>query len=288
MFANELHIFKEKRNKMEEKFLDHTVFDYSQSSIIKPPFKQATNNEVGKQYTRMIIDSRDRDMKVFPSPNKYTYNFDQDIDEITSAEIIIMDIPLSGYIINENNNKLKVNSTIVTIPIGNYDGSTLAIVLTNIISNVCTGAIVTYNTIQDKLQFDGIYILDFIKTPAIAKLLGFLSEEYTCPCQSIYRIDLNVNKYIIMNIEQFNINVSSNSVIDRTTALIHAKPLSVNYVTFSNMYLKKFFNPPVKLNKLRFTFMDYYGNLYDFQNQDHRIEILFESRKNLSRYTHYV
>lgn len=276
---------------MDGKILDHTVFDYSQSAIIKPPFRQASNNEVGKQFTRMIIDSRDRDTSVFPCPNKYTYHFDQDIDEITSAEIIIMDIPLAGYIVNENNNKLIVNSIVLTIPVGNYDGAALADVLTGVISNVSDGAVVAYSPVQDKLYFDGPleFTLDFTKSPAIAKLLGFVvNQSYMRPCVSTYRIDLNVNKYIVMNIDQFNINVSSNTHLDRTTALVHAKPLSVNYITYSNMHLKKFFNPPIKLNKLRFTFTDYYGNLYDFQNQDHRIEILFESRKNLSRYTHYV
>lgn len=277
-----------------EKILDHTVFDYSNSAIIKPPFKQASNHEIGKQFTRLVIDSRDRDIQIYPSPNKYAYIFDQDIDEVTSAEIIIMDVPLSSYIINTNNNTLIVNNTKIIIPPGNYNGLALATVLQDCISQLIDGATVQYNEVQDNLSFGvGLvpYTIDFTSSSSIslAKIFGFLPGKlYTAPLTCQFRVNLNVNNYIILNIDQFNINVSTNTNIDRTTALVHYKPLSVNYISYSNMYLKKYFNPPVRLNKLKFTFTDYYGNLYDFQNQDHRIEIVFESKKNLGRYTHYV
>ena len=282
------------QNKMEEKILDHTGFDYKNSVIIKPPFSQPTNKEIGKQFTRIVIDSRDRDVDLYPTPSKYVYPLDQDIEEVTSAEVIIMDVPLTGYIININNNVLNLilpgnNKQTIIIPVGNYDGPGLARVLQNLIPE----SRITYNQVQDNITFDGniSFSLDFTSkaSKAIAAILGFSKGIYATPVTSTYRINLNVNNYVVMNIEQFNINISSNNVIDRTTALIHYKPISINYVSFANMQIKKFFNPPIaRLNKLKLSFMDYYGNPYDFQNQDHRIEILFESKKNLSRYTHYV
>ena len=279
---------------MEDKILDHTGFDYKNSVIIKPPFSQPTNKEIGKQFTRIVIDSRDRDINLYPTPSKYVYHLDQDIEEVTSAEVIIMDVPLSGYIINNNNNVLTIIwpddfQQKIIIPVGNYDGPRLAEMLQNLIND----SQITYNPVQDNITFYGYvpFSLDFTSkdSKAIAAILGFSKGIYVSPVTSTYRINLNVNNYVVMNIEQFNINISSNNVIDRTTALIHYKPISINYVSFANMQIKKFFNPPIaRLNKLKLSFMDYYGNPYDFQNQDHRIEILFESKKNLSRYTHYV
>ena len=53
----------------------------------------------------------------------------------------------------------------------------------------------------------------------------------------------------------------------------------------NNRVIKKTFNPPqARLTRIRLTFYDVYGNLYDFQNQDHGIEFNIELFKMQRRY----
>jgi hypothetical protein len=53
----------------------------------------------------------------------------------------------------------------------------------------------------------------------------------------------------------------------------------------NNRVIKKSFNPPqARLARIRLSFYDVYGNLYDFQNQDHVIEFNIELFKMQRRY----
>jgi hypothetical protein len=51
--------------------------------------------------------------------------------------------------------------------------------------------------------------------------------------------------------------------------------------------LIKIFSPPIpRLTKLVITFLDRYGNPYDFCNMEHRFEILVKSHKQARKYCH--
>jgi len=279
-------------NHAVSKFLDATNFDFANSDIIKPPFEQVKNNEISNKYTRVVIDSRDRDLSSYPDPNTYVIFLEQDIEEVTTGEIILMNVPLSDYNVNDYNRTLSfVGGTIVQIPLGNYTAPVLATALNNVIS-LALGAGVLYDSLTCTLIFDNaVGTLDFTGAGAtpIARLLGFVpGKTYVTPCTAPYPVDLNTNHYIVLTIDQFTINTSSNSVLDRSTALVHPKDAHLNYRSVHNI-IKKFFNPPIgRLNKLTVSFTDYYGNPYNFRNQDHRIEIVFESRKQLRKYSHFV
>jgi len=282
---------------MQAKFLDRTTFDFENSAIIRPPFEEPTNKEVSHKYTRIIIDSRDRDVSQYPTPTKYWIPLEQDIEDVKTGEIILMDIPMSGYIVNAYNNVITTELGSVYIPVGNYDAPGLAVAIQEILrpwypSNTCV-----YNPVIDKFTFNyniqASFTLIFAAkdkiATATARLLGFNpGTSCTIPCTSPNRINLNVNNYIVMSIDMFSINASSNSVIDRTTALVHSKAMLLNFWSVNNT-IKKYFNPIIgRVDRLKVSFVDYYGNPYDFNNVDHRIEILLESRKNLGRYSHFV
>jgi hypothetical protein len=150
---------------------------------------------------------------------------------------------------------------------------------------------VTYNSSLDKIVFGSsgpFQINDGNKS--INKVLGLdksvvynsdVANNITPP----YRINLTDNRYIVLSMEQVSLNNSSTSSIHKSFALLNTNMLQLNYINSATKIIK-YLNPPIaRLTKIRISFTDYYGNLYDFQNHDHRIELVFESRKHLSRFT---
>ena len=279
------------------KILDSTNFNFEETAIIRPPFEEAKNTTVGNKFTRVVIDSRNRDRSIYPNPNKYVIDMETDIQETTSGEILIKDIPLSMYMINQYNNTFTVNGESVVLAEGNYaSGTLLAPVL-----NIALGSFsinVSYEDAIDKFMFrsNSEFLFTFPVTSDLALILGFVpgseveakvsnaltSFELLAP----FRINLTADRFAVMRIEHFTINNSINPVLHKSSALIgKADALGVRTLT----PMKKWFNPPIaRLLKLMISFTDFYGNPYDFQNQDHRIEIMFESKKHLSRYTSFV
>lgn len=266
--------------------LDPVDFDYSKSAIIKPPFEQPKNvHDTKNKITRVVVDSRDRDTTLFPTPAQYEVMLQDDIDEVTSVELCMAQVPLMAYNVSKYNNTIVVNGTQYIVPVGNYDGSSLATVLSSLIN-----LIVTYNAIADNLTFGSTGAFTINGTGTINKLLGFLTgKDYntigtnyviTAP----YRVNLLDNRYVVLSIDQVTLNNSINPVIHKSFALLSPKMQDLNYIETQCKTIK-YLNPPIaRLHKVRLTFRDYYGNLYDFQNHDHRIELVFESRKHLLRY----
>ena len=266
--------------------LDPVEFDYSKSAIIKPPFEQPKNlHDTKNKITRIVIDSRDRDTTLFPTPAQYEVMLQDDIDEVTSVELCMAQVPLMAYNVSQYNNRVAVNGTQYVVPVGNYDGASLATALTS-----ATGLTVTYNAIADNLTFTSTGAFTINGTGTINKMLGFLTgRDYstvgmTYAITAPYRVNLLDNRYVVLSIDQVTLNNSINPVIHRSFALLSPKMQDLNYIETQCKTIK-YLNPPIaRLHKVRLTFRDYYGNLYDFQNHDHRIELVFESRKHLLRY----
>jgi hypothetical protein len=297
----------------EEQYLQPSTtykhFDFAKTALIKPPFEDFKNKEVGNKFTRVIIDSRDRNTSIFPTPSTYDVELDEELEDVTAVEILVMDVPFSTYLINNSNNKLTIvhgtgsqfdQVRTVSITPGDYDGTQFASSVRSAINTQTSMLMdVLYNPIQDNFVFSSTsafkITLSTFPTSNLYKVLGLDQQEHpsklgppnasghTNFVWSKYRKDFSDNKYIIMNVEQISLNVSRNTIINKSLALIPARYSALNH--FSATPIKKFFNPPIgRLTKLRLSFRDYYGNYYDFQNQDHRLDIMFESNKHLRRY----
>lgn len=279
-------------------------FDFSQTALIKPPFEEFKNNQAGNKFTRIIVDSRDRNQSLYPSPSLYEIQLDEEIEDVTAAEVMVMDIPFTSYLININNSKLHVASDsidyLVTIPEGDYTGASLASALSkSLVSQTFSLFEISYDTVKDNFSISSnrSFKLRFEAMPTsnLYKVLGFSrsdqdsiirpanSSGHTHFLGSQFRKDFNDHKYIVLHIDQISLNISNNTNTNKSIALIPNRFSTLNH--FTTTPIKKFFNPPIgRLTKLRFTFKDYYGNIYDFQNADHRIDIMFESSKHLRRY----
>lgn len=293
---------------MNTKILDNlNTFDYSLSAVIKPPFEDVTNREIKHKQTRIVVDSRDRDIFHFPTPAHYEVSFDDDIEEVTSADIVAVDVPFSAYMINVNNNALHVSfdsgvsTQAVSIEPGDYTHSELRHAVESALNALGTATFeVTYSSLKDNYTIwsDRSFSLIFVdRKGTMARVLGLSDKknyvstiEGSSPSGLVnvikgeFRKNFENHKYLVLSIEQMKLNHSANSVLHNSVALVPRNYNSLNiYSPVANV--RKTFNPPIaRLSKLRITFKDFDGNLYDFQNHDHRLEIIFESHKHMSRY----
>lgn len=274
-------------------------FDYANSSIIKPPFEPLKNiNDTKHKITRVVIDSRDRNTAIFPTPSQYEVELQDDIEEVTAIELCIAQIPMMAYNVSSNNNTLVINNVQYVIPVGEYNASTLATTITLELADVRIR--VLYNNIRDKFSLHGQDAFTLNASGSINKTLGFISKKdyvstsipvsgetytgYDNLLDAPFRVNFQDNKYLVLHIDQVSVNNSINSVLHKSFAILSQEPYKYSY-NDAQCSIKKYLNPPIaRMQKVRLSFRDYYGNLYDFQNHDHRIELVFESRKHLSKY----
>lgn len=267
-------------------------FDYENSSIIKPPVEKPTDV---MRVTRTIICSKDRDKNLYPRPDKYVIDLETEIDEVITGEIILMDIPFTSYLINSNNSKIILNDTPLYIEEGDYDKLGIATALEDCL-NTNTESLtftVAYISHKDNFRITCITSTDFAlkMDNYLSKILGFEQDvvynSTSFILNSVYRCNLDVNKYIIMYIDYMTINVSSTNNMHKSAAVVYKNEMTIN-TRASTIPIKKWFNPIIpRLQKVRIRMTDLYGNPYDFQNHDHRIDILYESRKRSIKYTGY-
>lgn len=274
--------------------------DFYDNAIIPPP---EGSSEPSVKYTRIIIDSKDRNIDIFPDPNSYEIRFEDEVEDVLSAQLVSADIPLPMYLINKYFKTLKIKITgviyIITLDEGNFDTISLATNLTNSINKVITvnhGFAVEYNSIKDNYIFKSPVPFSLMFTNTVnplSYLLGFKNQDYisipdddnTRPyiIQSEYRSNFKYNNYVVMSVDQFDINKSNANNLHKTFAVIVQNYTDINFADTPKV-IKNFTPPIARLAKIKIYFRDRYGNMYDFQNMDHRLELLFTSFKQKRKY----
>lgn len=274
---------------------------YDENAIIAPPKLKPSDLPVRKY--RYIIDSRDRNANVYPNPAKYTIKLDEGLTDVISAELILTDFKFNEYNVTRYNNVLyTVSGTEYVLPHGVYIGETIASALTD-----TTPFTVTYNGTNRKLTFtsdtdvvlkfkadspkryDMDTFVDVYPNNSMGKLLGFGVDNYELTAgasfEAPYSVDLENEHYIIMYMQQAKTYQSKNNTAHNAYAIINKLESTSNGLVMFNNAVSKSFNPPIaNLTNLVFKFCDYHGNLYDFQNKEHRFEIVFTSLKQTRSY----
>lgn len=270
--------------------------DYIKYGVIKPPQEFFKDN---LKYTRIVIDSRVRDPILYPLQNDYYTQFDEDYTDILSAQLVYIDIPFSKYLVNQYFNSLNItyNGTTynVVLPTGDYtDASFLTAMQSSLNTNIGSGAItITYNALLDNYTFTSTNNFGFNfqdQKNSLGMLLGFnINKNYVANSGASYvlnsefRRNFKYNNYIIFNIDQFDLLKSADSILNKSYATIPDNYDSLN-ISDKPQYIKIFSPPIPRLVKLHLQFSDRFGNPYDFQNQDHRFEILLTSFKQKRKY----
>jgi hypothetical protein len=256
--------------------------------------------------TAVIIDSRDRDLHLFPNPSRYDVTLDEEIQDVTSVELMCADVPMVSYTVSARNNEITLTSSsgstvVVQIDIGTYTKEELASAVQSALNAVPTLSAsfeVVYNARLDNydLYSDAAFSLTFgaqigntVKYNArtSARLLGFGPRQYasvvvsTLPqfphvVRAPHRCDLDTDRYAVLHIEPAYVNYSTvnNTVLNKSFAILPRSSHALN-LRVDESRMKTFKPPLAKFSKMRVTFYDPQGELYDFQNRDHRLEFRF-------------
>ncbi len=262
-------------------------------AVIRPP----TKADNGKRYTRIVIDSKDRDMNLFPEPNRYEIMLYDDIEDIVTAQLLSSSVSLTGYMINSNHNTIPftIGSTsyVATLDDGDYSAADLATAIQTKMSSVSgVSFTVTYSDKTGKLTIstattDFTVNITTDNAASLGRILGFnLKKNYPSTSKSLTipgRVNLEYFKYIVMDIASFDINKSTNSTLNKSFAVLGSSQIKKNF-NDSPEIIKTFMPPLARLNKIQVSFWDRDGNLYDFNGVDHWFEVLFCSYKQNKRY----
>ena len=286
---------------MDDGFLDS-------HSIIKPP-KDGFVNKIRKK--RIIVDSRDRNTDRFPAPSKYDIKFDEEVNDVVSIEMINAVFPFNEYNVTSYNNILSIKrgnsqtDTVEQIVIepGQYTPETLIDVINSLLIqnhidlvlkyNLTTKKITAISTINITIQClddqtvnyaEGVFISQYIPG-SIGKILGLAISNYTIESQNSFEfpftMDFPTPPYIIMYLQRAKVLFSKNNKAHNAFAVIQD-----NMKNSDEERVKKNFYPPIaNMSTLSFKFVDYFGNLYDFQNKEHRFELIVEECKQMPKYT---
>lgn len=170
-------------------------------AIIRPPDK----SQCKTRHVRVLIDSRFRDLELYPGSSEYVIDLDEPLDNIMSVELINYKVPNNSYMISKINNMLyfcedpiqfsvqgailpfdPANILKIVIPSGNYQPADLAAKIQSLINDVSRGTItVTYDTSTQLFSFRSNltdrnsllqvlgFSLTFAKPNTCARIIGF-------------------------------------------------------------------------------------------------------------------
>lgn len=274
--------------------------DYVHNAIIPPPELKGIEKDV--KHTRVVFDSKDRDVTLFPDPNAYDVRFDDDIDDVLGVRLLSMDVPLAAYMINTYFDRFTLvfgeTAYEVVLDHGDFEAPAFATMVTANMQR-STGAaantfLMEYNTVKDNFVFRGKapFSIDFPQKNSLHHALGMKKQPYVSTTESgvfghaIYaefRKNFKFNNYAIMSIDGFDLNHSNGDTLNHTFAVVVPNYSNMNFGDAPKL-IKRFTPPIPRLAKITIKFTDRFGNPYDFQNMDHRIELDFESYKQKRKY----
>lgn len=265
--------------------------------------------------TRIAIDSRDRQIAI-PSnknSNSYMITLDEPIHDVISMTLVVADVPFVSYLIDASNNQLTMiladgsPPATATVPTGDYTGEALATALAvALAAQFPDQGNTTINTVYSALT-DNIsvacsmgFTLVFTAQGSIARELGFVPgstyvavstndkdspDEYAV--LPTFRRDSHTNPAIILSINNATVNTANNNNLDINKMSLNSTvnqsfavltPSRTLLCASTNELPFKTFNPPIaQLTQLSISFQTYDGNPVDFQNHEHRLELLLTS-----------
>jgi len=168
------------------------------------------------------VDTRFRDDYNNNFTIDYNLTLDDRTNDLKSIYVTNLELPISFYNISEalGNNVFKVDTTIITVPDGNYDASTLATTIDGLlppsgsfaIANnkaTITGTFDVYFNVDKYGNFDRYNLKS-----SLGWLLGFREPQYTVTTSQITEglVNLNGPKYLYLTIDEFNSKVNRNTL----------------------------------------------------------------------------
>ena len=254
-----------------------------------------------KQY--VVVDSRDRDMALFPDPGQYTYRLPQTFHHVVGARLMTAEIPTSFYVFTAARGNTSMTfllngvSRTVTIPDGNYGYGSMAQVLQEALETAFadTAFVVAISATNLKLSVSTGSITDVLGVDttgpqaSVAPLqwglswyLGFhrnVVETAAGTLVSPRVVCCNPELYMLLDIKELS-DVQEAGVYGAggTQGPTFAKiPLSVQsfeYAFFDKQITANVLQPPLaRLNELHISFRFHDGTPVVFQGVEHAFTI---------------
>lgn len=265
-----------------EPYSKHLSFDHMDSTL--NPTRSTT----------FVIDSRDRDLTRFPLASHYEISLDEPVHDVVSMMLLVADVPFATYLVQPTNSSIQAilsSGTIINanIPVGDYTGATLAAAVQSALQSQTsspTSFTASYSTPLDNISImcNTAFSLVFGKTGTIALELGFAVGSATVSTLTgstytvapLYRRNQHLNPYVILSIVPSCVITSINQNVNQGFAII-TPSRSILSVTGEKLP-RKLFNPPIaRFSRFVIDFCNYDGSSVDFQNHDHRLEMLLIS-----------
>lgn len=244
--------------------------------------------------TSLVICSSDRDTSVYPLASHYEVFLDEAVHDVMSMQLVVADVPFVAYLIHTTNSTIKAvlqSGLIVNavIPFGDYTGAALATaVQASLQGQVPSSSTAVFTTVYSP-QTDNIavtcnspYSLVFAETGSCALQMGFdvgwtyQSSGTTNTVAPTYRRNKGTNQSIILSIPPASVNTSVNQYVNQSFAIITQTRTTLSAA--SQILSIKNFNPPIaRLSRVTVDFANYDGSPVDFQNHEHRLELMLVS-----------
>ncbi|ARF09434.1 putative minor capsid protein [Indivirus ILV1] len=242
----------------------------------------------------------------YPFPNNYKISLGKVYENITLVKMVSSEIPYTGKIINQTNNKLYWNNLndgdtlySITVPFGNYTFEELEVKINElmkdikIIINTSTSEVIFESQHFFRLRFDMQYtlgnILGFRESGCKTSITSYAQKhsnqdyyEYQIKLEKLgvilenpenqknsQALQLISNSYIIMVINEIKTLCTLGKIKDAfAKILLCGKPGKILFNTFVDTYHN--FNDPLnELSELTISFYNPDGTLYDFNGADH-------------------
>lgn len=244
--------------------------------------------------TTFVIDSRDRDLTRFPLASHYEISLDEAVHDVVSMMLLVADVPFSTYLVQPSNSSIQavLNSGPIVnanIPVGDYTGAALAAAVQTALqshTSAPTSFTATYSIPLDNISVmcNTPFSLVFGGQGSIALEMGFAVGSTTVSTGSgssytavpPFRRNRHLNQYVVLSIVPGCVITSINQNVNQGFAIITPNG-SILSVTGEKLP-RKTFNPPIaRFSRFMIDFCNYDGSPVDFQNHDHRLDLLLIS-----------
>lgn len=233
----------------------------------------------------------------YATPNNSTYLSDvifafkgllKKEPDIIEKRIIVLNaqLPVSFYNINYSNNVLNysVSSTpfSITIPVGNYNATTLNSTMTTLFLNNGHTIVISINKYTGVLTFTTTFSFSFVYlNSTIFKLLGLtLSNHNSLSNKIVCDFPLNLLGIKKIKVKSTNLSIFSYDSVSKglsnTLASIPVEASSFGLILYENKINNKFLLNADSINEIDIQLCDENDNLINFNNCEWSMTLLIE------------
>lgn len=235
---------------------------------------------------------------MYPLANHYEIILDEAVHDVTTLKLLVADVPFVSYLVSSVNSAIQTNINgsatrlKAVVATGDYPVGTdlKTAVLTALQATTTSNTFTTsYLVPTDNISVscDAPFTLTFPATGSVALEMGFavgttVSSVPVGNTNTIlppFRRNQHLNPSVILSIYPACVNTSITDTINQSFAIVSPNRNALSAA--GERFPQKTFHPPIaRFSRLIVDFVNYDGSPVDFQNHEHRIEVLLLSLRS--------